>query len=479
MSTRRKFIQKSLLATAGLSGLNAWPAFSTGKDPFKSNRPPLSKRTFVSGEVEKTIRKVKKGIKSPELAWMFENCYPNTLDTTVDYELIDGKPDTFIITGDIDAMWLRGSTAQVWPYLPLVNKEKKLKNLFKGLINRQTKCILLDPYANAFYKDTSKHSEWAEDLPEVKEGIHERKWEIDSLCYAVRLAYGYYKETGDVSVFDSDWDKAMRMVVKTLRTEQRKNGESPYWFRRVQANWSVTASFQGKGRPVKPVGLICSIFRPSDDGTMYPFLIPSNLFAVEALAQLSEIYEKELKDAAFARECKLFSKEVNKAVEEYAVFDHLDYGKVFAYEVDGYGNKVFIDDPNIPSLISIRYLIGRDYYSDKVYENTRRYLLSSDNPYYFKGKAGEGQGGPHAGLNTIWPMGIILRAMTSTSDKEIEWCVRQLMKTHNGSGFMHETFNKDDASKFSRSWFAWANTLFGELIIKLHREKPDLLASIK
>lgn len=477
MTNRRHFIKKSLVATAGVSVLSkaSWAIENTD---FKSCRPAIGDRTFTSEAVEKIIKKVKKGINNPELAWMFENCFPNTLDTTVDFEMIDGKPDAFIITGDIDAMWLRDSTAQIWPYLPLVKEDKKLANLFKGLINRQTKCVNLDSYANAFFKDLSRISEWKDDQPAQRPGVHERKWEIDSLCYTVRLAHGYWKETGDTSVFDADWDKAARAIVKTFRTEQRKNGETPYYFRRERWNDNIVAPFQGKGRPMKPVGLIASAFRPSDDGCMYPFLIPSNLFAVESLAQLGEIYDVVLKDKAFSKKCTEFSKEVLEAINKFAITEHLKYGKIYAYEVDGFGNKVFVDDPNIPSLIAMRYLIQEKYYDKSVYLNTRNYLLSDDNPYYFKGKAGEGQGGPHAGMNTIWPMGIILRAMTSTSDKEIKWCINQLLETHNNMGFMHETFHKDDASRFSRSWFAWANTLFGELIIKMFNEKPELLKSI-
>lgn len=478
MTNRRHFIKQSLAATAGAATLPTLSWATTSCVDFKTCRPAVGERTFTSAAVEQTIQQVKAGINNLELAWMFENCFPNTLDTTVDYEVIDGKPDAFIITGDIDAMWLRDSTAQVWPYLPLVHEDKKLADLFKGLINRQTKCVNLDPYANAFYKDVNRETKWKDDRPTPIPGVHERKWEIDSLCYAVRLAHGYWKETGDTSVFDNDWDKAARTIVSTFRTEQRKNGETPYYFERVRRNKNIITPFSGKGRPIKPVGLIACAFRPSDDGTMYPFLIPSNLFAVEALAQLSEIYSSVLNDKDFVAECSAFSKEVLIAVHEYAITDHLNYGKIYAYEVDGYGNKVFIDDPNIPSLIATPYLLKKDYYDKEVYNNTRNYLLSFDNPYYFKGKAGEGQGGPHAGLDTIWPMGIILRAMTSESDDEIVWCIKQLMNTHNETGFMHETFHKDDAANFSRSWFAWANTLFGELILKLYNEKPNLLKSI-
>ncbi len=449
------------------------------KDDYKTQRPEASKRCFRSEAVESTINQVAAGISDAKLAWMFTNCFPNTLDTTVDYELLDGKPDTYVITGDIDAMWLRDSSAQVWPYLSLANKDEALKNLFRGLISRQMKCILLDPYANAFYKDFSKETEWKEDKPTPGSGVHERKYEIDSYCYPIRLAYNYWKETGDASIFDKAWDQGARRIVKTFRTEQRKDGTTPYSFVRVYANHTVTAPFEGKGRPSKPVGLIASAFRPSDDGCMYPFLIPSNIFAAESLGQLAEIYQTVLHDDSMAAECKNFSEEVSAAINKYAVIDHLDFGKIYAYEVDGYGNAVFMDDPNIPSLIAMKYLNAPKYYDEEVYQNTRRYLLSTANPYYFVGKAGEGQGGPHAGLNTIWNMGIVLRAMTSTDTKEIKWCIEELLHTDADTGFMHETFNKDDASQFSRSWFAWANTLFGEMIVQVHHQHPELLKEIK
>lgn len=478
-SLRTLFIGSCLLTLSISSSGMIYASTANKQKVYKTNRPELSKRCFRSEAVESTIDKVSAGISDPKLAWMFANCFPNTLDTTVDYELLDGKPDTYVITGDIDAMWLRDSSAQVWPYLSLANKDEALKNLFRGLISRQMKCVLLDPYANAFYKDFTKETEWKDDKPTPRSGVHERKYEIDSFCYPIRLAYNYWKVTGDASIFDKAWEKGARRIVKTFRTEQRKDGTTPYSFVRVFANNTVTAVFNGKGRPSKPVGLIASGFRPSDDGCMYPFLIPSNIFAAESLGQLSEIYEKVLHNDKMAKECKNFSQEVSDAINKYAVIDHLNFGKIYAYEVDGYGNAVFMDDPNIPSLIAMKYLNDPAYYNEEVYQNTRRYLLSTDNPYYFVGKAGEGQGGPHAGLNTIWNMGIVLRAMTSTDTKEIKWCIKELLHTDADTGFMHETFNKDDASNFSRSWFAWANTLFGEMIVKVHNEHPNLLKEVK
>ena len=473
---RRKFLYVG--GTAVAAGiLRPGSLFGAGNPQFISQRPAPGERKFTSEALERQIARIKKDIPDPELAWIFENCYPNTLDTTVDHGELEGKPDTFVITGDIDAMWLRDSCAQVWPYLPLMKEDEPLRRLVQGLVNRQVRCVLLDPYANAFFKDGSRESEWKDDRPVLLPGVHERKWEIDSLCYVIRLAHGYWKVTGDTAIFDKTWDQAMRLIVETFRTEQRKNGESPYYFTRM-TTWMIDAPpFSGKGHLIKPVGLIASMFRPSDDSTVLPFLIPSNLFAVQSLRQLAEIYSQVLKDAAFAASCAAFADEVQSAIDQYAVVKHLNFGKIYAYEVDGYGNALFQDDANVPSLMSLAYL-GVHAPSDPLYQRTRRFLLSDNNPYFFRGKAAEGQASPHSGRRRIWPMGIILRAMTSTDDAEILQCLRMLKRTHANTGFMHEAFDMDDPADFTRKWFAWANTLFGELIVKLHKEKPALLAKV-
>jgi meiotically up-regulated gene 157 (Mug157) protein len=471
---RRKFLAQSSLFTAGVLAMPQ-NIVATTQVKFISKRPSIADRKFRSVEVEKTIKKVKSFIRDEEVAWMFENCFPNTLDTTIDFEMIDGKPDTFVITGDIDAMWLRDSTAQVWPYMSLISKDEKLKLLVKGLINRQVKCVLLDPYANAFYKDKSKISHWKSDQTQMLPGIHERKWEIDSLCYVVRLANEYYKITNDASVFDEDWDKAMRLIVKTFKTEQRKNNESEYVFSRETTSVIDSPPFNGTGRPVKQNGLICSMFRPSDDSTMYPYLIPSNIFAVVSLHQLENIYRNVLDKNEFATLCEDMANEIDSAIQKHAVSEHLSFGKIYAYEVDGFGNKLFMDDANVPSLMSLAYL-GVHKSTDALYQNTRRFLLSENNPYFLKGKVAEGQGSPHTGKNKIWPMGIILRAMTSIDADEIIQCIKMLKATHAGTGFMHEGFDKDNAKDYGRDWFAWANTLFGELIVKIHNENKNLLS---
>jgi meiotically up-regulated gene 157 (Mug157) protein len=473
MSTRRKFIkQTGLLSTALVFDRSS--VFAGNDMTCKPSRPAIADRKFVSDAVEQVIAKMKKQIADPELACLFENCFPNTLDTTVDFEMIDGKPDTFVITGDIDAMWLRDSTAQVWPYLPLIKQDAKLKQLIAGVINRQKKFIKLDPYANAFYKDFTKKSEWSSDLTAMKPGIHERKWEIDSLCYPIRLAYNYWKITGDNSVFDSAWEEAISLTLKTFKEQQRKNGDGPYTFQR-STSWATDGvPLAGYGYPVKPVGLICSIFRPSDDATIYPFLIPSNFFAVVSLEQAAEMVGKIRNNAALANECTALAKEVKTALQQYAVATHEKFGKLYAFEVNGYGSFNLMDDANVPSLLSLPYLnaVRSD---DPIYTNTRKYVLSEYNPFYFKGKAAEGIGGPHGGMNTIWPLSITMRGLTSNNAEEVRKCLHMLKTTHAGTGFMHEAFHKDDPSKFSRKWFAWANTLFGEFVIHTGEKFPELL----
>lgn len=437
-----------------------------------SQRPPVAERRFISQAVERTLTETKAKIADPEIAWLFENCFPNTLDTTVFYTPGE-KPDTFVITGDIHAMWLRDSTAQVWPYLPLVQEDPHLSAMIEGLVRRQAACVLLDPYANAF-NDGPAETEWVSDLTEMKEELHERKWEIDSLCYVVRLAYGYWKASGSTKAFDAQWLKAMSLLVDTLVEQQRKEGTGPYTFQRVTPRPIDSVPLGGWGYPTRKVGLIHSMFRPSDDSCVYPFLVPSNFFAVVSLRQLAEILDEVFPGEALAVRARSLADEVARALALHAAAEHPEHGLVWPYEVDGYGNVLYMDDANVPSLLALPYL-GAVEHDDPMYLRTRGLVLSEDNPYFFKGSAGEGIGGPHVGVPYIWPMGIILRALTSSDDEEIAHCLEMLKTTHAGTGFMHESFHCDDPSRFTRTWFAWVNTLFGELILKLVRERPHLV----
>jgi meiotically up-regulated gene 157 (Mug157) protein len=485
MTTRRNFLKKT---AAGLTAFAVNPKKAAAESLslnnlsqsalYSSKRPAPGERNFTSVAVEQTITRVKSKIKDQKLAWMFENCFPNTLDTTVNFSILNGKPDTFVITGDIDAMWLRDSSAQVWPYMPLSKQDNRLKQMIAGVINRQTKCILIDPYANAFNNEPKPDNEWMSDMTDMNPMLHERKWEIDSLAYPIRLAYNYWKTTGDTSVFDADWTKAMNLVVKTFREQQRKDGNGPYKFQRKTERQLDTLNNDGWGNPVNPVGLIVSSFRPSDDATTFQFLVPSNLFAVTSLRQVAEIAQKVTNDTELAAKCTELADEVEEAIRKYAIVEHPKYGKVYAFEVDGFGSAYFMDDANVPSLLAMPYLDTIDV-NDPIYQNTRKLVLSEDNPYFFRGTAGEGIGGPHIGYDMIWPMSIIMRAKTSNSDEEIKHCLRMLRDTDANTGFMHESFHKDDPAKFTRSWFAWVNTLFGELIVNLEsKNRMDLVNSL-
>lgn len=476
MTARRQFIKTAGIYSAGLLlSRNALLAAQTME--FTSNRPSADKRHFTSPAVEALIANIKAAVRNAEIGWMFENCFPNTLDTTVYFDNTGGVPDTYIITGDIDAMWMRDSTAQVWPYLPLMKEDNKLQQLIAGVINRQVRYIHNDPYANAFYKDENKVSEWKDDLTDMKPGVHERKWEIDSLCYPIRLAYHYWKLTGDTTPFNAQWKEAIAIIIKTFKEQQRKTSKGPYHFERNTPKATDTVPLAGYGYPVKPVGLICSAFRPSDDATVYSFLIPSNFFAVLSLQQAAEMVAGIHKDMALANECTALATEVQTALRQHAVAVHPVHGKVYAFETDGFGNHLFMDDANVPGLLSMPYL-GCIKKTDLIYQNTRKMLLSDSNPFFFKGKAAEGIGGPHVAVDMIWPLAIIIRALTSNNNSEIKQCIGTLRRTHAGTGFMHESFHKDDPAKFTRSWFAWANTLFGELIAHLYHTDIALIRSL-
>ncbi len=446
-----------------------------------TERPPLAERLFHSPAVEEAIASVSRDIADTELRTIFANCLPNTLDTTVFPGMRNGKPDTFVITGDIDALWLRDSSAQMQPYLQFAKQDAKLARLIEGLIHRHAQCILIDPYANAFRRNPDDAPlSWAvHDDTDHKPGVGERKWEVDSLCYPIRLAHGYWKATGNTEAFDSAWVHAMQLVLATFRQQQRLHDQGPYHFQRSAKNPTDSVTLDGYGAPTRPNGMLHSIFRPSDDACTYPLFVPANLFAVNALRMLAEL-ANAVHQNSLATEATHLSQQVLDATVQHGRVQHPVHGEIWAYEVDGFGNTNLMDDANAPGLLSLAYLaaVGRNekgVLDDALYARTRAFALSPDNPYFFKGSAAEGIGGPHVGIGFIWPMAITMRALTSTDDAEITTCLRTLRNTTAGTHFMHETFQMDDPSKFTRPWFAWANTLFGELVLQVHRERPHLL----
>ena len=475
--TRRAML--GLSASAALGASSALAKYSGRAMPasgMQTKRPLLADRRFSSAVIETFITQTQAKIADPALASLFANCFPNTLDTTVEPGRFEGQPDTVVITGDIAAMWLRDSSAQVWPYLPLAGQDKSLRDLLEGVIRRQVRCLLIDTYANAFMADLNAPPlEWSrKDSTEMKRGVGERKYELDSLCYPIRLACGYWKQTGDTSPFDTAWKQAMTLVVATMRVQQRKHGPGPYHFQRPSDGWNDTLNLGGYGSPIHPVGLIASGFRPSDDSCIFPFLVPSNLFAVTSLRQLAEMAHAILRDDGLANDAHSLAVEVEQALRQHGLAS-IAQGSIWAYEVDGFGGQLLMDDANVPSLLGLPYLGASP--DPAIYARTRQFVWSEHNPWFFRGTAGEGIGGPHEGYDMIWPMSQMIYALTSNADDEIRRALTMLKAGTAGAGFMHESYFKDDPSRFTRSWFAWANTLFGELLATLAKNKPYLLQS--
>ncbi len=472
ISTRRQALKS--IGAAALGASLAPRTAIAAPAPNLSQRPAPGDRRFSSAAVEQFLTDTARRIPDPVLAQLFLNCFPNTLDTTVQSGTFEGHPDTTVITGDIAAMWLRDASAQVWPYLPLAARDPALRSLLEGVIRRQARCLLIDPYANAFMADLSAPAlTWStQDKTDMKQGVGERKYELDSLCYPIRLAHGFWKHTGDTRPFDAQWQKAMHLVVDTMVVQQRKEGPGPYHFQRASPISTETLPADGFGNPVNPVGLIFSGFRPSDDACIFPFLVPSNLFAVTSLRHLAAMAHEILHDDGLANQANALATEVAQALQKYAIVP-TPQGSIWAYEVDGFGGRVLMDDANVPSLLALPYLESSP--DPALYARTRAFVWSTANPWFFRGSAGEGIGGPHVGKDMIWPMSQIIYALTSTSDREIRSAIQALKASTAGTGFMHESYFRNDPARFTRAWFAWANTLFGEMIAKVATTRPQLL----
>lgn len=411
----------------------------------------------VYARIDKYCEKLK---NHPKLAALYRNCYPNTLETTIKRKE-DGS--VFVLTGDIPAMWLRDSTAQVSHYLPLAAEDEETRNIIKGVIKTQFSDILRDPYANAFNEEGNAHGH-IKDIPRNDPWVWERKYEIDSLCYPLRLIYKYWKATGDGSVFDADFEKAAKTILALWKTEQHHVERSPYRFTRKGCPWGDTLHNEGMGNPVSYTGMTWSGFRPSDDACVFGYLVPSNMFAVVALRYLIEVFgEFYPGNESFTEACETLVEEIEHGIENYAVYDHPKYGKIYACETDGMGNRRLFDDANVPSLLSLPYL-GYVDKNDAMYQRTRAFILSEDNPYFYKGKAGEGVGSPHTPDGYIWHIALSMQGLTSDDPEEIRRILDTLVSTDAGTGYMHEGFNADDPAEFTREWFAWSNSIFAEFV---------------
>ncbi len=410
-----------------------------------------------SSELEKKV-----SMAFPALAPLARQCYLNTIETTVK-ECDNG--DYFVITGDIPALWLRDSSAQLRPYAVHCSNSPELSEIFKGVIRRHSFYINLDPYSNAF--NEVKHDESHNDDTDFSSPyIWERKYEVDSLCASVYLVSDYYNVTQDRSIFTPELHSMFGKILETFVKEQKHSELSSYYFRRSDCPETDTMPNDGKGNPTGYTGMTWSGFRPSDDRCKYNYLIPANMMCYVAMNKAAELLKIGYDDNKMSEACLKLANEVKQGIENYGIFNHEEFGKIYAYETDGLGNYLLMDDANSPSLLSAPY-IGFCDVNDEIYQNTRRFILSKHNPYYFEGKAAKGIGSPHTGKDMIWHIALVMQILTSVDENEKIECLEMLAATHAGTNFMHESFNKDDASDFTRKWFAWANSLFAQMLSTL------------
>ena len=396
----------------------------------------------------------------PELMDVFVNCYTNTLNTTV--KRMENNM-THVITGDIPAMWLRDSAAQLRPYIFLAKENEEIRELIAGLVRRQFMCITIDEYANAF-NEAPNGACWEKDDPDQNPWVWERKFEVDSLCYPLQLAYLLWKNTGCTTQFEGDFQAGVEKILEVFTTEQYHEEKSHYRFNRNNGYYRDTLSRDGKGALVKSgTGLIWSGFRPSDDACTYGYLIPSNMFAVVALGYLEEMEREIFHNEELAERAKALKEEVQEAIETIGKTFTEEFGMVYAYETDGYGMYNLMDDANVPSLLAMSYL---GYEGEpEVSSNTRRFLLSEANPFYFKGDKAAGIGSPHTPSNYIWHIAMAIQGLTSETREEKLEILKNMAATTGGKGVMHEGFCCEDDSKFTRAWFSWANAMYAELFL--------------
>ncbi|KAJ4373215.1 hypothetical protein N0V83_003508 [Neocucurbitaria cava] len=475
---------------------------SSGKYKLSYQRPSEECRTFKSQGLEDTITRMESVIKDPDLYRLFQNAYPNTLDTAIKwkgYAADDAEEElTFIITGDINAMWLRDSSNQMQSYLPLLNASSdpnSIASLYRGVINLQARYLLTSPYCNSFQAPVESNIEPAPNdagsgdtvFPSYdNQTVFECKYELDSLAAFLEISVDYYNATGDSEFFKKfQWvetvetilDVAQNMTTPTYGPDGAVL-QSPYTYVRYTNRATETFSNDGIGNPVaNGTGLIRSGFRPSDDSTIYQFYIPSNMMLSSYLARASEIMSQldTSNTVGLAQRMSDLSDSLHDAIETQGTVDHPTYGKIYAFEVDGFGGTNIMDDANIPGLLGAPFF-GYSVNSD-TYANTRELILSAANPYFMRGPVISAIGGPHQGPGMAWPMASIVRILTTDDDDEIINELGQIVSSTDGLGLIHESINSFDQHKWTRQWFSWANGLFGQMILDLEDRKPEILAT--
>lgn len=429
----------------------------------KVSMPALELPKAVQAVLEEAEEKL---AHRPKLLKLFKNCFPNTLETTTKL-MPDGS--TFVITGDIPAMWLRDSVEQLIHYVPLAAEDQELQRIIAGLIKRHIDMILIDPYANAFNESANDWHWNTTDETDMSPWVWERKFELDSICFTIRLAHAYWKATGNADIFDAGFKQAMLAIMDLWKTEQQHFEKSPYRFTRNNGIPTDSLRNKGIGMPVNYTGMIWSGFRSSDDACDFHYNVPANMFAVVSLRQMGEIAEWVFRDMKLVQEIAELEADVDHGIQLYGTYNHPEFGKIYAYETDGYGNYCLMDDAGTPGLMSISYL-GYAPSDDPIYLNTRKFALSKHNPFYYEGKAAVGIGSPHTPPGYIWHMALSMQGLTATDKEEKLRMIDMLEATDADTGFMHEGFHSDDPTQFTRKWFAWSNSLFSQLVYKAMKD---------
>lgn len=406
------------------------------------------------------------------LARLFERCFRDALETSI-RPCPDGT--VFVLTGDIPAMWLRDSAAQVRPYLALAAADPGIAVLLEGVVRRQLACVLADPYANAFNAEPGPPGD-ARDRPTPHPLVWERKHETDSLCWPLLLAHDLWRVTGRTAHLDDGWAAAAALVVATWRSEQDHEARSRYRFLRPGAVSIDALGRDGRGPLVVPTGMVWSGFRPSDDACTHGYHVPGNMLATVALAAL-RVTAEAMGRTGLAAAATALRTEILAGIEAHATVLHPELGPVWAYEVDGAGATLLGDDANLPSLLALPYL-GWCSHDDPVYRATRRLVLSARNPWYATGRHAAGVGSPHTPAGWVWHLGLVAEALTTADAAERDRLLALLERTDAGTGRLHEAFDPDDPTRFTRPWFGWANALFAELVL-LHTGLAGPLAELR
>jgi len=399
-------------------------------------------------------------LESKKATKLFQRSLVDTITNTV---TIKDNGHVFVSTGDIEAMWLRDSTFQILPYLQIAHHIEDIKQLVHGVIKQQIEYIQHDPYANAFNKKYSgaHYSDDKSNIP-ISDLVWERKFEIDSLCAPLFLAIQLYKETGYVDHFTDDFWKTVDLIVDTFINEQNHD-QSDYYLKRYDCPPQDTLSNDGRGTPVGYTGMVWSGFRPSDDACEYGYFIPGNLFIVSVLRQLLTLIPDE-KYSLLKEKSKTLIFDIKEGVNKYGIMTVGETGeKIYAYEVDGLGNQLFMDDANVPSLLSLPFLNYCDS-TDHLYQTTRKYILSNYNKYYYSGKYLAGVGSPHTPPDHVWPISVAMEGLTSNDINIIEKKINTICSTDAGTFQCHEGIHVDNPNQYTREWFSWSNMTYCQLI---------------